>query len=122
MEIQQNNAVRKISLPAIIGLTAGVVSFLPYLLWIINILLLLATNVFLLWFLIYIPVSFYSWNGIAFGFIGLTIGSIAIGQVKNKQDMGTGHHLAIIGMVLGVLGIISNLLFYAAQYLFSFGD
>ena len=58
-----------------------------------------------------IPLLFHFIDGLVFGLTGLIGGSIAIIQVKRKQESGTGYRLAIIGIVLGVLGIISNVIF-----------
>jgi hypothetical protein len=109
MENQPINIMRKTIQLALVSLITGIVSILPYLMLVINMLL---SDV---WAGIWIPTPCgYTLNGIVFGLISLVTGSLAIRQIKNNQGLEADHRLAIIGRVLGILGIIANIIFYVA--------
>ena len=49
--------------------------------------------------------------GIVLGLVSLITGILAIRQIKKNENIETGNRAATIGMVLGILGIIANILF-----------
>jgi hypothetical protein len=91
----------------------GICSLLPYLL--LGIILYLGAKgvdveEFALIALDILPIYFFI--GIVLGLVSLTTGILAIRQIKSGQNIEVGNRSAIVGMLLGILGIIANIVFW----------
>jgi uncharacterized membrane protein HdeD (DUF308 family) len=117
-QIQDGN--HKINKTSVVCLVSGTIALAPYLAWIFAYLLssnnitetigftLVATMAVEFFLPLFI-------TGIVFGLTSLITGSIAIIQIKKRRETETSYRLAIIGIVLGILGAIANVIF---AYLF----
>lgn len=120
METKIENHSPKLNPKAEISFWAGIGSLAPYLYC--GLLYLLMNKIHQVEFLMPITFAFgvfmplYFLGGIFFGLISLVTGALVLWQVKNNLGNETGNRFAIIGMVLGVLGIIANILFWYAFF------
>ena len=120
MKNQIQDVSYKTNKASVISLVAGIIAIMPYLIWTFGYLLsnnylndLMETIGFILMGIMVVWFLFPSFIvGLVFGPISLITGSIAILQIKNRQGVETGYRLAIVGILLGVLGLVANLLFY----------
>jgi hypothetical protein len=94
---------------------SGIVSFLPFLL-VIFILLLFALEIFsqipgdLSYMLAVTCFPFEAVGGFLFGTISFISGHIALRQIKKNQGTEEEHRRVILGIIFGVLGVITNIL------------
>jgi len=115
MENKIENRSPKLNSKAEISLWAGIGSLVPYLYG--GSLYLLMNKIHQVELLMPIAFAFgvfmplYFLGGIFFGLISLITGALAIWQIKHNQGNEAGYRFAIIGIVLGVLGIIADILF-----------
>jgi hypothetical protein len=120
MENQEGNHSPKLNPKSEISLWTGIGSLAPYLYG--GSLYLLMNKIHQVEFLMPIALAFgvfmplYFLGGIFFGLISLITGAIVLWQVKNNLGNETGNRFAIAGIVLGVLGIITNIMFWYAFF------
>jgi len=88
----------------------GICSLLPYLISIIIIYLENRLNI--IFFQIeFVVVLFCLFWGVALGSVSLITGIMGLRQINNSQGMEVGTRSAIFGILLGIMGIIANILF-----------
>ena len=125
MKEQHNNLVPKTNRLAIVGLMVGILSLLPYLPGLITSLiqggfiysssdiLALEKNTFYGGFLLQavnaVPFIFYRAGGILFGGSSFIIGTIALRQIKKRENVEKGYGMVIASIVFSILGIIANI-------------
>jgi uncharacterized membrane protein HdeD (DUF308 family) len=129
MENQIQAFIRKTNKATLISLVSGIIAIAPYLILIFGYLLAflgtLGDDILstlgsdfvkeitgLIFFVIisglFLPSLIF---GLSFGLISLTTGGIAIIQTMKSQGTAADYRLVIVSILLGVLGIIANIMF-----------
>ncbi len=122
MENQIQAFIRKTNKATLISLVSGIIAIAPYLTLIFGYLLAilgaLGSDLFkeitgMILFAIIVGLFLPSLIfGLSFGLISLTTGSIAIIQTRKSQGTEANYRLVIVSILLGVLGIIANVMFF----------
>ena len=117
MKSQIQDVSAKTNKTTVVSLVSGIIAVAPYLIWMFGYLLInndfaetIGTILIAIMAVEFLFPSFII--GLVFGLISFITGSIAIIQIRNSRETETGYRLAIVGILLGVLGIVANLLFY----------
>jgi len=110
MDDQEDKAVPERNDWAITSLWLGVISLLPYMIALIT--RYLERRMDTLFFQVDFLIALFCllW-GIVLGPVSLITGIVGIRQINNSEGTETGIYLAILGIVLGIIGIIANIRF-----------